>query len=196
MRTIFVSDIFGKTTSLKALGEAISEKVGIIDPYEGVEISFTDETAAFEYFMKNVGLERYCEIVNRRVASISQPTEIISFSVGASAVWIISEILNPSVFQRVICFYGSQIRYHKNISPRLCVDLVLPKSEPNFNIEKFSRDLSNKPRVKIHHTQYMHGFMNHLSNNFSSVGYDKYIVWLKGQLPIAQADREKQRHFD
>ncbi len=182
MRTILVSDIFGKTSSLKALAEAISEKVEIIDPYAGAEISFTDEIKAYEYFMKNVGLESYCKIINRHVTSISQQTEIIGFSVGASAAWILSEILSPLVFQRVVCFYGSQIRYHQNITPTVCVELLVPKSEPTFDVEKFSREFSNKPRVKIHRTQYMHGFMNHLSNNFSSIGYEKYIVWLKNKL--------------
>jgi dienelactone hydrolase len=181
MRTLLVSDIFGKTSSFKALAEAISENVEIIDPYAGAEISFADETEAYAYFMKNVGLERYCQIVNRHVTSISQPTEIIGFSVGASAIWILSEILSPLVFQRVVCFYGSQIRYHKNINPCVCVELVMPKLEPTFNVEKLSRELSNKPSVKIHRSQYMHGFMNHLSKNFSSIGYEKYIVWLKNQ---------------
>ena len=187
MRTILVSDIFGRTSSFKALAETISEKFEIIDPYKGAENLFTDETEAYEYFMKNVGLERYCKIVHRHVTSISQPTEIIGFSVGASAVWILSETLSSLVFQRVICFYGSQIRYHQNISPNVCVELLLPKSEPTFDVEKLSRELSNTPRVKIHPTQYMHGFMNYLSKNFNAIGYEKYTAWLKTSQPITQS---------
>lgn len=182
MRTLLVSDIFGKTPALKALAEALSEDAEVIDPYAGAEISFVDEAEAYAYFMKNAGLEKYCQIVNRRVTSISQPARIIGFSVGASAVWILSEVLSPLVCQSVVCFYGSQIRYHTNITPNVHVELVLPKSEPTFDIEAFSRALSNKPGVKTHRTQYMHGFMNHLSINFDAVGYMKYIVWLNKQL--------------
>lgn len=181
MRTLLVSDIFGKTFALRALAGAVSENAEIIDPYAGAEISFVDEAEAYAYFMKNVGLEKYCQIVKRRVTSISQPAGIIGFSVGASIVWILSEFLSPLVFQSVVCFYSSQIRYHTNIPPNLHVELVLPKSESTFDVEEFSRALSNKPKVKIHKTQYMHGFMNHLSQNFDSIGYEKYIVWLKKQ---------------
>jgi uncharacterized membrane protein YuzA (DUF378 family) len=179
MRKILVADIFGKTSSLEKLACAVGDHVEIIDPYSGDKLQFTDESEAYAYFMGKVGLDEYCEIIKEQFTSNSEQVEIISFSVGASAVWTLSEILDPSIFIKVVCFYGSQIRHHQNINPRVDVELVLPKSEPSFDVEIFSKNMSKKSRIKIHKTQYLHGFMNHHSENFNPVGYKKYIGWLR-----------------
>ena len=46
MNIILVSDIFGKTPALIQLGKAIGA-TAIIDPYDGVDMSFEDKSKAY-----------------------------------------------------------------------------------------------------------------------------------------------------
>jgi dienelactone hydrolase len=194
MLKVMVADIFGITYSLKALAASVGGHVEIIDPYYGEELTFDGETEAYAFFMGNVGLERYCKIVDRHLTSISQQTEVIGFSVGASAIWLLSETINSAIFQRLVCFYGSQIRHHQYINPCVPTELVLPISEPTFDVGLVSENLSTKSKVKIHRTQYLHGFMNNHSKNFDPSGYEDYINWLRGSAsqPVSQGHREER----
>jgi len=58
MNIILVSDIFGKTPALIQLAEAIGA-TAIIDPYDGVDMGFEDESKAYAYFVEQVGFEQY-----------------------------------------------------------------------------------------------------------------------------------------
>ena len=179
MRRIFVADIFGKTSSLEELSCSVGGQIEIIDPYSGRFIDFTDEAEAYTYFMKNVGIDEYCKILKAKLKSISNKTELIGFSVGASAIWKISDILSPEFTVRAVCFYGSQIRNHLNINPCVEVELVLPEFEPSFNVDELAENLSESANVIIYRTQYLHGFMSYHSINFNHAGYKHYVDWLR-----------------
>lgn len=178
MHTIVVSDIFGRTSELGKLCEALNTGVNIIDPYSGKFMCFNEESRAYDYFMSNVGIPAYSELLLEKLNSVSNPTRLIGFSVGASAVWKSSEEFKVGVIQRVICFYGSQIRNHIDIIPCVSTDLILPKSEPGFSVSGLAQLLSKKNSVEIQNTPFLYGFMNALSKNFNQVGYNKYINWL------------------
>jgi len=178
MRRIVVSDIFGKTKELEELCDALKMRVEIIDPYSGKLMCFKEESEAYDYFMAKVGIQAYSQLLLEKLSSISNPTILIGFSVGASAIWKVSGNLNVELIQSAICFYGSQIRNHTKVNPCINIDLIFPISEPNFSVSELNHCLSNKSSVKIHNTPYLHGFMNSLSKNFSHVGYYEYIDWL------------------
>ncbi len=178
MNRIIVSDIFGKTSELEELCNALNAKVEIIDPYSGKFMCFKKESDAYEFFMANVGVHAYSELLLEKLASISNPTTLIGFSVGASAVWKVSGKFNVDLIENAICFYGSQIRNHTEVNPCVNIDLIFPISEPNFSVGELGNILSMKNCVEVHNTPYLHGFMNSLSKNFSHIGYNEYIDWL------------------
>lgn len=178
MHRIVVSDIFGKTSELENLCNALKARVEIIDPYSGKFMRFKEESEAYEYFMTNVGIQAYSELLLEKLSSVSNPTSLVGFSVGASAIWKVSGNLNIDFIENAICFYGSQIRNHTEVNPCIDIDLILPISEPGFSVSELGSCLSKKSSVEIHNTPYLHGFMNSLSKNFSHVGYNEYIDWL------------------
>ncbi|MCF6248257.1 MAG: hypothetical protein L3J69_12990 [Desulfobacula sp.] len=65
MSIFVISDIFGKTPALKRLCDMLSKKtdIEIIDPYGGIDPSFNSEALAYERFMGQVGLDKYCTII-------------------------------------------------------------------------------------------------------------------------------------
>ncbi|WP_459918808.1 hypothetical protein, partial [Desulfocicer niacini] len=61
MNLIAVTDIFGKTKAFDKIINEISDsfdEVDIVDPYEKMDLGFQDESEAYIYFQKYVGLEK------------------------------------------------------------------------------------------------------------------------------------------
>ncbi len=182
MRIIIVSDIFGKTPALDKLSYAIAPDTKIIDPYCGKFMDFQNEHMAYEYFMKQVGLNDYCQVIKSVLSKKLSPVILIGFSVGGSAIWKIFDSLNSKQVKHMFCFYSSQIRHSQEINPSCKVDFVMPAYEPGFSIKELSEQLLTKENVTIHHTSYLHGFMNKYSENFNQSGYNKYVDWLRRML--------------
>ncbi|HOO89796.1 MAG TPA: dienelactone hydrolase family protein, partial [Syntrophales bacterium] len=167
-----------KTPALDKLCAAIGADVGVIDPYAGEDMGFQTEEQAYEFFMENIGLNGYCHIVQSTLEKTPSLTVLIGFSVGASAVWQISESLNAEKVKRAVCFYGSQVRHLTEIHPNIMIDLVLPTHEAGFSVDALAQSLSGRENVVLHRTPYLHGFMNELSKNYDKSGYTRYVGWL------------------
>lgn len=177
MSLILVSDVFGVTPALLE----ISEKLGtcsIVDPYEGQLMGFENEAKAYSYFIKTVGLDNYLSHLLRAVESIEHQTTLIGFSVGAAITWRLSEISGTQFIKQAYCFYGSQIRNFTHIEPNFEMNLVFPKSEPHFDVVELQNILSLKAKVNAERVEYLHGFMNYHSTNYSHSGYTKYLDFL------------------
>ena len=125
-----------------------------------------------------MGLNGYGDLLLSTLQKTPSPIILIGFSVGASAVWQISESLNLEKVKRAVCFYGSQIRYLTEIQPNIMVDLVLPIHEAGFSVKALARILSDRKHVVLHRTPYLHGFMNERSQNYDKAGYSRYVDWL------------------
>ncbi len=176
MTKVIVTDIFGRTPALEDLAKAVGSVAEIIDPYDKKSMKFTAEPRAYAYFMAQVGIPSYEQQVAARLAEIPKIDLLIGFSVGAAAIWGISNTLAPEKVDRAVCFYGSQIRHAADIIPRIPMDHILPRKEPGLDVDAVAEILSGNPAVTIHKTPFLHGFMNRLSPNFSRSGYD---VWLE-----------------
>ncbi|MCP4323359.1 MAG: hypothetical protein GY787_16225 [Alteromonadales bacterium] len=177
MLTIIVADIFGNSPALQQLAKQLSKQdVLIVDAYAGQKMDFRNEQTAYDYFSQNIGLATYAQQLKEKLSALKQPFNIIAFSVGGSAIWLNCEWLNSTQVNRVICFYASQIRHHINLQPAIPIQLVLPKYEQHFDIQELKKVLVTKKNVTIKHSDYLHGFMNQLSTNFSPVAYQQ---WLK-----------------
>lgn len=142
-------------------------------------MGFGTEAQAYTYFMANVGLKKYGEIVLSGLEKEPVQISLIGFSAGASAVWKISGSLHPKKVKHAICFYGSQIRHLAGINPAIPVEHILPSHEPGFNVDELAHCLSDKANVTVHKTPYLHGFMNELSVNYSQTGYTEYVNRLR-----------------
>ena len=179
IKTLIISDIFGRTLPLENFTESLAVDCEIIDPYQGEYIRFTDESHAYGYFMDNIGITRYAESIKEKLALIHQPIDIIAFSVGASAIWQVSADLAKDNIKNITCFYGSQIRHQTDIKPNVPVKLIFPEMEVHFSVGELIARLQSKHDVELDHSCYLHGFMNELSGNFNRIGYLHYLERLK-----------------
>lgn len=179
MQRLILSDIFGYTDSLQELADELSGSVKIIDPYDGQKMMFQNEAEAYEYFVVNVGLDAYREIVVGWIKEIAEPVTLLGFSVGASAIWSVSEDIGLGNVIGAVGFYGSQIRFNQGITPQFPVKLVFPSEEDHFDVLELAQTLSQKENVDVGVSQYRHGFMNKLSQNFNPAGYEKFAYPLR-----------------
>lgn len=180
MRLILVSDVFGNTPALCSLKNKLEAEV-IVEPYNGANFEFNDDTEAYSFFIKNVGLESYVSSLLNVLKSSTEPTILIGFSIGASAIWKLPVGTNNNI-KMAYCFYGSQIRHATSISPAFNTHLVLPKSEPHFDVGKLKKELSNKHNVMTTQVEYLHGFMNYYSRNYNEIGYAQQVEFLQTRL--------------
>ena len=181
MNKIIVADIFGRTSALLALCSAIKAGI-IVDPYDGKMMGFDNEAHAYHYFTENVGFDDYVEKLSKIMNECTDESTLIGFSVGAAAIWKLSESTSTKIRKLVksaICYYGSQIRHLTKLSPIFDVNLVFPKSEPHFDVQALNRLLANKPKVTTLQVDYFHGFMNYHSDNFNQAGYAEHVALLQ-----------------
>lgn len=179
--TIVVSDIFGRTQALESFAANLVDSTEIFDPYGGIDHKFANETEAYQFFTSQITLEKYVRDLHEYLSNTSGPVKLIGFSVGASAIWRLSNGCGGErcdYLQRIVqadCFYGSQIRNHTEIEPTFPVQLVFPAKESHFSVSELIKELSDKPRVTIEQTDYFHGFMNPCSNSFDDKGYEEFV---------------------
>ena len=190
MHVIVASDIFGRTAALENLCARIAADCDIVDPYGGRPVDFESEAHAYAHFTQECGLATYAAKIANLLGAQSRQVSLIGFSVGASAIWKLSEGLSAANVARAACFYGSQIRHHLDVRPSVLVELFLPSSEASFDIDVIAQALASRQNVVLHKTRYPHGFMNRLSKNFSHEGLSLYIDGLRswGSTPGASGD--------
>jgi dienelactone hydrolase len=185
MKVIIASDIFGRTPQLEELACRISPNIDdmtIVDPYQGIDKQFIDEQTAYDYFQKNIGIEQYQKVILKIINQSSDNLILIGFSVGAAAIWNLSDkVINPEKM-RAVCFYGSQIRYSTDINPDMKMTLIFPEHEPHFEVKNLISQLSQKKNVDCKTSPFLHGFMNKKSVNFNDNGYMQYLNFLKIRL--------------
>lgn len=182
MAILFVSDIFGKTQPLVELAALTDKKARIFDPYDTVNMEFTNEQEAYQFFTANVGLEEYDRKLKRHLTQLNEPTTVVGFSVGASAIWNLSGHQTVDNVRKGICYYGSQIRNNVSVIPQFPIQLVFPVQEAHFSVSKLISALSTKPHTDIRQVSYLHGFMNKLSANFDEQGYRSELDRLRNYL--------------
>lgn len=173
MHYIIVSDIFGRNESLLNLASELSETVEIVDPYHGEIMQFQSESDAYAHFTQEIGVDKYSEILLIRLKACTAPVTLIGFSVGASAIWRISERRDLEHVRSALCFYGSQIRHYENVLPKFPVKLIFPKNESHFSVPELVGKLSTIKNVTVKRVEYSHGFMNQHSVHYSAKGYNE-----------------------
>jgi len=186
MKYILVSDIFGRTKSLEKIASALPGDVELVDPYNAKMIDFKNETDAYAYFASEVGLDKYAENLLKAIHSVSEHVTLIGFSVGASAIWKISNQKKLNNISNAACFYGSQIRHYPDIAPLFPVYLIFPASEQHFSVSELIAGLSAKNNLEIQQVSFLHGFMNTHSQNYDPAGYSQFMHLLSN-VPLTKA---------
>jgi len=177
VQQILVSDVFGITPALLEINKKLGAN-SIVDPYSGKIMGFQTEEEAYSYFINNVGLDNYLAKLKQVIKTMTHQTTLIGFSVGATAIWRLSEEKSNNLVEEAYCFYGSQIRHFTDIAPRFKVNMILPISEPHFDIAKLQKIVSAKANVNVNKVEYLHGFMNYHSKNYNKAGYKEHIECL------------------
>lgn len=183
MEVIIASDIFGRTKEQEDIVVQLSTNVSaitLVDPYAGKDHAFNNEEEAYSYFQQDVGIEAYIDTVFEATASKRNSVFLIGFSIGASALWAISDKLRGQA--KAMCFYGSQIRHFQDIKPNISMDLIFPAHEPHFNLDQLISHISLNKNVLCQRDENLHGFMNKRSINFNKPAYEKYLECIKEKL--------------
>jgi dienelactone hydrolase len=181
---IIVTDFFGKTSALMNLAQALNIDI-IVDPYAGVNMNFDDENEAYNYFVENVGLNNYLEILSKTIQHYECECKLVGFSIGASIIWQLSQLPSTkisTVVKQSICYYGSQIRHMNQGVPSFEVQLVFPKSECHFDVSSLHQKLATISRVTSTQVNFLHGFMNIHSDNYNQLGYQDNITSIHHEL--------------
>jgi dienelactone hydrolase len=161
---VVITDIFGLTDDVIALAKEHSAT--IIDPYQGVHQSFTNEAQAYQHFIEQCGHDAYVDRIWSVINSMPNGVKVLSFSAGASAVWRLTERFSPHKIEHLIGFYPSQIRHHLNVNPNSPVTLIFPSKENHFDVDKVIKNVSKSASVQCIKTAWRHGFMNPRSDNY------------------------------
>lgn len=178
---VIIADIFGDSVALQRFAHELGQPFSIISPYSE-PVSFQDEAHAYQYFMQHVGLHQYAKQIEQQLQSQTSPVCVIAFSVGASAMWLLSDQLTENTHSNITqvhCFYSAQIRHYLSLAPKLPLRFIFPEQELHFNIDSVIQQLEKKTNVEVVKTPWRHGFMNALSINFSDEGYKCYLNQLK-----------------
>lgn len=181
MKTILIADIFGKTPALLSLAKSLSGEFELLDPYGGEMLNFTDEAHAYEYFIEYQGIEHYATSIEHYLRNITEPVSIVAFSVGAAALWQVSNALSSGQIKSAYCFYGSQIRHYPTLTPAIPMTLIFPKMEAHFSVPALIEQLATTTNVTIEQSVYLHGFMNECSVNFDSKGMQHYLSFIQSR---------------
>ncbi|NMP32532.1 hypothetical protein HII17_13260 [Thalassotalea sp. M1531] len=186
MNYLIASDIFGQTSELNDFIEqlALPFPVKVVNPYQSIDPliaipEFTGESQAYQYFTEHVGLDRYTDLVKNSIDAIDGPVTLIGFSVGASAIWRLSQIYGADKVVGALGFYSSQIRHYLSIVSNFPFHLIFPNHEASFDVQQVMNLLSKNNNVTCGQLPYLHGFMNKRSANFNKKGYDQTLAKLK-----------------
>ncbi len=172
---IIVSDIFGRTEALEKLASDVPGCVEIFDPYNSEMMRFDTEDDAYSHFTSTVGLDAYTETLSEKIRALTGHVSLLGFSMGASAVWKLSNQPELGNISGAVLFYPSQIRHYTEMVPNFPVCLVLPEIETHFSVTELISKLIEKENVQVHRSSYRHGFMNADSKNYSAAAYNKYV---------------------
>ena len=189
MHLLLASDIFGVTAPFLVIVDhlaALGWEVSVLSSFADARV-FEAEDEAYAAFLQCGGVDAYAERLGSIMAELPGPLICIGFSAGAAALWQVLASPAAGKVQSAICFYGSQIRQAVECVPRCETLLVFPEEEAHFSVPDLLKQLQGRPRIECCTVPWRHGYLNRLSRNFDSEGYQRTLAWLKGLLD--QPDR-------
>jgi dienelactone hydrolase len=188
---LLATDIFGETGPVRELAAHFEERgygSAIVSPYAG-KCAFTDEEAAYAFFLQRGGVAPYAEKIRARLRELTKPLVCIGFSAGAAALWRALAVPEAGDVETAILFYGSQIRAASALQPRCPALLVFPAEEAHFSVPELIDCLQGTPGVYCTTVPWLHGYMNSLSAHFNREGSRRSLAWLEEVLGRPAGER-------
>lgn len=139
----------------------------------GQPFNYSQEEAAYQHFIKNIGFELPVREVKKLVLQVRQQYQnvfLIGFSAGATIAWLCSHELN--MCDGVVGYYGSRIRDYIEVAPKCPVLLLFSTEEKSFNVKEFMNSLK-RTGVDIHVLSGKHGFSDTFHMNYCQKSYQK-----------------------
>lgn len=180
---LIVTDIFGQCHGLQQLLSALAapeRQFTVLDPYQGMQQTFSSEQQAYAAYTIQCGHEQYAKLVAAHLSSSQKPISLaMGFSAGATALWrALADESCRNKPQQTVLFYPGQIHKHLDLIPKKPVKVVFAASEPHFAVEDLCLALSQKAKVAAVITRYGHGFMNPTSQAFNLQGFTDFAAEL------------------
>lgn len=130
-----------------------------------ITFPYTKADEAYSTFRRAAGFDTYRKI--NSLASVLRQTYanivVIGFSVGATVAWRCSE---TSLYDGMICCYGSRIRDFLTIEPQ-CPTLLIFAQKDTFDVQGTAAQLCCKNNTLVKVIDGRHGFADHYSENYN-----------------------------
>lgn len=126
---------------------------------------YEESDEAYNYFVQNVGFDKYTEINNLANSLKKQYNKIflLGFSAGATIAWRCGE---SSLYSGIIACYGSRIRDYTDLNP-VCPTLLLFAKEDSFDVSATVNELQYKKNVSIKVFDASHEFLDPYSEYYN-----------------------------
>ncbi len=174
---IVLHEIYGVNRHIKTIAQNFSATgydvvcpnfLGLSKPFK-----YTQQEAAYQHFVLNVGFERAANQITKLVAEAREKYKhifILGYSVGATIGWLCSEQSN--MCDGVIGYYGSRIRDYMEVAPKCPVLLLFPTQEKSFDVNAFVSSFK-KANVDVHMLIGEHGFADPFSQNYCESSFQE-----------------------
>lgn len=189
MHIILGTDTWGRTPHVNAMARSLAEiaSVTVVDPYDSTNQQFASEEEAHARYLDVGGPDYFASCIGSALEESTEPTCLVGFSVGASAVWSTVSADNAGAARWALCFYDPAIRNMIELEPKTQVELIFASNEKQFDVEVVARDLQDKQNVQCYVTPFSHGFMNSAYDHFNQDVYEFWVDWIKKQFIAACA---------
>ncbi len=177
---IFFSDISGlDEDKIQQYKAALRCPVEFVSPYQHLVDNDFDKN--YQTFCQHVGMDKYCTVVKQRIAQLPDtPYIAVGESVGATALWCNTPMLDPKNCLAAICLYGSRIRDHLAIKPNCPTHLRFSNDEGYFLTPDVNAQLAALEQVSVDTVALPHGFATPMHQSFNPSAFADLIHFIKG----------------
>ena len=174
---VIATDLHGVTDALRQQCESMTHQPILwLSPWDTALNPYPAEKTAHVAFLAQDGFSRYVDkIEGTLVQQGEKVTDLLGFSVGATAAWLYASDKSVSPNLRTWLFYGSRIRDYLDRSPRCRVQTIWAELEPSFNPMELSSQLRARGISAELVSGAAHGFMNPNSAAYSESLLHDYL---------------------
>lgn len=128
---------------------------------------YEESDEAYNYFIQNVGFDKYTEINNLANSLKKQYNKIflLGFSAGATIAWRCGE---NSLYSGIIACYGSRIRDYTDLNP-VCPTLLLFAKEDSLMYQQQLLNCNIKKMCLLQYSMLLMDFLIHILNTITTM---------------------------
>ena len=174
---VMATDLHGVSDELRQQCESMTHQPIIwLSPWDTALNPYADEKTAHAVFLEQDGFTAYADKIRATMVQQGEKvTDLLGFSVGATAAWLYASDEPVPQDLRVWLFYGSRIRDYLDRQPRCRVQTIWAEHEPSFNPMELSAQLRACGISAELVSGAAHGFMNPNSAAYSEQLLHDYL---------------------